>query len=111
MKLLKDKNLPMIPYKAQRLLQKRRTVETSERYPKVRRQPKINQGVEYETMLPMGYRGYDAVPAESRAPPQIEVNAAIIESNIDFLKLTFFSISSVSIFLKPFEASYNISAK
>ena len=84
MKLLKDKNLPMIPYKAQRLLQKRTTVETSKRYPKVRRQPKINQGVEYETMLPMGYRGYDAVPAESRAPPQIEVNAAILERNMNF---------------------------
>ena len=34
-----------------------------------------------------------------------------IESNIDFFKLTFFSISSVSIFLKPFDASYNISAR
>ena len=32
-------------------------------------------------------------------------------NNIDFLKLTFFSISSVSIFLKPFDASYSISAK
>ena len=43
--------------------------------------------------------------------PTIIPTKPSIESNIDFFKLTFFSISSVSIFLKPFDASYNISAK
>ena len=43
--------------------------------------------------------------------PIIIPTTPTVENKIDFLKPRFFSMSSVSIFLKPFDASYSISAK
>ena len=76
MKLLKGRNLPMMPFNSQKLLQKRRTVAKSEKYPKVRRQPAVEQGVEYETMLPLGYEEYES-RQESREPPPVNVDENI----------------------------------
>lgn len=73
MKMLQNKKLPVMPYNAEKLLQKRRTVAKSDKYPKIRRQPVVEQGVEYETMLPLGYEEYEALQ-EAREPPPVDVD-------------------------------------
>ena len=71
MKLLKSKNLPLKPYSTPPLLQKRTSVARSEKYTKIRRQPFVEQGVEFETMLPLGYEAHEA-KKEAREPPPVD---------------------------------------
>ena len=86
MKLLKNKNLPLKPYSTAPLLQKRVSVARSEKYSKIRRQPFVEQGVEYETMLPMGYEEHTA-QKEAREPPPVDnigLESVINGNNLHF---------------------------
>ena len=86
MKMLKQKALGKT-YSAAPLLQKRTSVARSEKYSKIRRQPFVEQGVEYETMLPLGYEKHEA-QKEARGPaPPLEDNIgleSLMNNNLQF---------------------------